>query len=282
MPELPEVEVLVRYWGPRLRGRTILECAVMRRRMVWGESVDAVATRLRGRFIREVWRRGKYILFEVGEPGGVRSCRFWLHLGMTGRLWWRRQRLPLLRHTSLVWRLDRGEMVLVDPRGFGRCGFDPEPLDRLGPEPLGGGFTVALLATALAGSRQALKQRLMDQRVVAGLGNIYASEALWEAGLSPARPAGSLTRAECVRLVRAIRKVLRRAIGFGSSMDLDWSGEGGDRLFYFGRASGDRSGPAEFFAVYDREGLPCGRCGAPVRRVVQGGRSTYYCGTCQT
>jgi formamidopyrimidine-DNA glycosylase len=281
MPELPEVEVLVRHLRARVEGRRICEARVLRPSLLESATVEEALARWVGRRIEVVRRRGKYIWLGLAVAGGDWVEGFWLHLGMTGRLWLQPQEAPLPLHTRAFWDLEDGRLVFSDPRALGRCGFGSEALERLGPEPLDRSFTAVRLHRQLGRSRQSLKVRLMDQTVVAGLGNIYVCESLWEAGLSPFRSAETLGRAECVRLAAAIRRVLRRAIRFGSGLELDWAGTGRDRLFYFGRATGDEGRRPERFAVYEREGRPCRRCGASVRRVRQAGRSTYYCPVCQ-
>ncbi|MCS7091472.1 MAG: bifunctional DNA-formamidopyrimidine glycosylase/DNA-(apurinic or apyrimidinic site) lyase [Verrucomicrobiota bacterium] len=282
MPELPEVEVLVQHLRPRLEGRVISQCELLRPRAMGKPGSPKAVERLQGLRVQRIHRRGKYILFTLSGKVGGKSEPFWLHLGMTGRLLLLPNGLPLPSHTVLRWSLEEEAMVFVDPRGFGRCGFGTQLLQQLGPEPLERGFGAATLARAFRSSRQSLKQRLLDQSVVAGLGNIYSAEALWQACLNPFRPAKDLTPAEHARLARAIRSVLRQAIRFGQSLNLDWSGRSHDRLFYFGQIPGAARQPVERFSVYDREGLPCRRCTTAIRRAVQGGRSTYYCPNCQT
>jgi formamidopyrimidine-DNA glycosylase len=182
--------------------------------------------------------------------------------------------------------LDLGEQrfVFEDPRCFGRFHLDLAPLAELGPEPLSDDFTVDAFSVALGCSSQAVKVKLLDQSLVAGIGNIYASEALFRAGISPLRGARSLRRDEIGCLRDRIREVLADAIRFGGSVPLDWSGEGkGDALFYYGaKETGPATGSAEErFAVYGREGEPCTRCAGKVVRCVQAARSTFHCPGCQ-
>lgn len=282
MPELPEVEVLVRCLRPSLVGARIRHCQVLRARAVRPETPEEVARRLEGKRVVRVERRAKYIVVDLSTDDSPAAGRVFLHLGMSGRVWVEVSGGPLPVHAALVWELDGGRrLVFSDPRGFGRCGLDESVLTRLGPEPLGRTFNGRWLRVRLGKSRQAVKLRLLDQAVVAGLGNIYASESLWMARISPFRSVRDLTAQECGRLASAIRRVLQRAIRLGSTVSLDWAGNGGDRLFYFGRAEGGAASVQERFAVYDREGKPCRRCGGAIQRVVQGGRSTYYCPGCQ-
>jgi len=165
---------------------------------------------------------------------------------------------------------------------FGKLTLDTTPLDRLGPEPLEKSFTAKILADRLRNSSQPIKVKLLDQTVVAGVGNIYASEALFRAGISPLVPARRLTLEQIRRLRNAIRKVLLEAIRFGSTVPLTY--DGGDQknnLFYFGSAPAASDFYEERLRVYDRKGRPCSNCGGAIQRVFQGGRSTFYCESCQ-
>ncbi|MEJ5238164.1 bifunctional DNA-formamidopyrimidine glycosylase/DNA-(apurinic or apyrimidinic site) lyase [Limisphaera sp. VF-2] len=282
MPELPEVEVLVRFLQPCLVGSWIRRCQVLRARAVRPAAPEEVARRLRGKRVARVGRRAKYIVMDLTTEDSKPAGRVLLHLGMSGRVWVEAAGGPLPLHAAMVWELDGDRrLVFSDPRGFGRCGLDESVLTRLGPEPLDRTFNGRQLRLRLGESRQAVKVRLLDQAVVAGLGNIYVSESLWVARISPFRSARDLTERECGRLASAIRRVLQRAIRLGSTVPLDWARGRGDRLFYFGRAEGSAVAVQERFAVYDREGQPCRRCGGAIRRAVQGGRSSYYCPHCQ-
>lgn len=283
MPELPEVEVLVRHLGPLLAGRRVREVTVFRPRVIRPHPAEEFGRRLRGARFAGLRRRGKYLVFTL-RRGGARGEQLLIgHLGMTGRLYLLSAAAPLPRHCAVLLDLGRRRLVFEDPRYFGRLTFTDGTLARLGPEPLESKFTPAGLAAALRRSRQAVKVKLLDQRVAAGLGNIYASEALFRACLSPRRPARSLRPAEVWRLHRAIRAVLREAIRFGSTVPLDWAGTaGGDGLFYYGRAAGAPDYYRERLAVYARAGQPCRRCGGEIRRLVQAGRSTFYCPRCQS
>jgi formamidopyrimidine-DNA glycosylase len=189
-------------------------------------------------------------------------------------------RLP--RHAAVVLDLGREKFVFEDTRYFGRLKLDTNALRRLGPEPLEAEFTVKQFAQALGRSRQPVKVKLLDQSLLAGVGNIYASEALFRAGLAPTRPARRLTGAQVKRLWRAVRAVLREAIACGSTVPLNFTGEGAsDGLFYFGRAPGAPDYYEERLRVYDRAGQPCPACGTAIRRRVQAARSTFYCPRCQ-
>lgn len=282
MPELPEVEVLARHLAPLLEGRRVQEVTVYRRKTIRPHGETDFARRLVGARFAGLQRRGKYLVFSLRPSRGGGARTLLGHLGMTGRLYLVPAEDTPPRHCAVALGLGRHRLIFEDPRGFGRLTFECGALERLGPEPLDGAFTPARLAAGLERSRQAVKVRLMDQAVVAGLGNIYASEVLFRARLSPRRRAAELRPAELRRLHQAIRAVLAGAIRWGSTVPLDWAGAAGrDRLFYYGRAAGAPGQVEERLAVYGRAGEPCRRCGAGVRRLVQAGRSTFYCPRCQ-
>lgn len=256
MPELPEVESAARRLDAAARGRRIERARVLHpaleRRM---PAADLRA--LEGRIIERVERRGKHQIITLDDGAALV-----VHFRMNGD--WEIGRVDELepRFTRAVLELGDGTRIaLVDSRALATLALHERgrALPALGPEPLDEGFTAAVLRAALATRRSAIKLALLDQRVVAGLGNIYAAEALWLARVSPRASARTLSAARAERLVRAIRQVLRRAPA--------------------GRYRDERRGPR--WRVYDREGEPCTRCGAPIRRIVQGGRSTYYCPRCQ-
>lgn len=282
MPELPEVEVLVRHLAPLLVGRRVREVTVRRRNSIRPHQETDFAHRLVGARFTGLQRRGKYLVFTLRAAGGGREWRLLGHLGMTGRMYLAPAAATLPRHCAVALGLGQHRLIFEDPRGFGRMTCECAALERLGPEPWDENLTPATLAAALRQSRQAIKVRLLDQAVVAGLGNLYASEVLFRARISPRRPAGQLKPTEVRRLHRAIRTVLAEAIRRGSTVPLDWSGTAGrDRLFYYGRAAGAPIHYVERLAVYGRAGKPCRRCGSRVRRLVQAGRSTFYCPQCQ-
>ena len=282
MPELPEVETVRRGLAPHLEGARLARVTQNRPDLRFPLPEDFVA-RLTGATVEALDRRAKYLLarLDTGET-------LVAHLGMTGRFLV--ETAPEGRfhhaagndpkHTHVVFETDRGARIAFnDARRFGF--MELVPTDRLnahpwfagmGPEPLGPGFTPRALAAALAGRRQNIKVTLLDQRVVAGLGNIYVSEALHLAGVSPERPAGEVTRKEIDKLVPAIRKTLEAAIEAGGSSLRDYrQADGG--LGYFQHS----------FRVYDREEHPCptSGCTGQVRRMTQGGRSTFFCPVCQ-
>jgi formamidopyrimidine-DNA glycosylase len=282
VPELPEVELLVRHLRPLLEGQTIGAVRVCRAKVVAPASPRGFAQALRGAQFCGLSRRGKYLLFELRKPGQAELLHLVGHLGMTGRMYVVPTSAHLPRHTAVVLDLGRGKFVFEDTRYFGRLGFDTSAVGRLGPEPLGREFTAVRFAEGLDRSRQPIKVKLLDQSLLAGVGNIYASEALFRAGLAPTLPAQKLTGVQIGRLWRAIRAVLREAIACGSTVPLNFAGEGAsDGLFYFGQATGAPDYYEERLWVYDRAGQPCRKCDALIRRRVQGARSTYYCPRCQ-
>jgi formamidopyrimidine-DNA glycosylase len=282
VPELPEVEVLVRHLAPLVRGRKVRDVKVERAKMVAPTSVRQFSRALLGARFNGLERRGKYLLFRLSRSGRAKPVIVAGHLGMTGRMYLATTKAPLPKHAPVVLGLGRERLVFEDTRYFGRLTLDLRRLERLGPEPLGPEFTSERLAAALARSSQPIKVKLLDQSVVAGVGNIYASEALFHAGIAPTLPARLLKQEQLERLWRAIRAVLRHAIACGSTVPLNYSGKRArDRLFYFGRAPGTPDYYDERLRVYDREGRPCPKCGTSIRRMVQGARSTFYCPRCQ-
>ena len=271
MPELPEVETIVRGLRPKLEGRVLVRveqrCPALRFPLPEG-----FARRLEGRRVERIDRRAKYILVHL-DGAEVLLC----HLGMSGRMVLTTANgRPFEKHDHVVFTTDAGDQLRFnDARRFGVMDLVAEPglfehrlLKDLGPEPLGNAFNGPVLAVALAGKRTPIKAALLDQRVVAGLGNIYASEALYAAGLSPRRLAYTVQGGRAERLVAGIRDVLNRAIAAGGSSLRDYVQADGE-LGYFQHQ----------WAVYDRAGEPCPDCdcGGGIRRLVQSNRSTFYC-----
>lgn len=272
MPELPEVEVIRRALAPRLRGRRIVAVTWGDKRLRAQSPPHEFQTRLVGRRIRGLRRRGKYLLLTV-EDGST----LLIHLGMTGRLLLgplpREKDLP---HVHLVLELDDGTRLLFhDVRRFGQMlvsppGETPEPLSRVGQEPFCRRVTPAWLKEQARHRRRPLKNFLLDGRILAGIGNIYAAEILFAAGLHPETPAGDLTLREWEAVLTAARRILKRAIAQGGTTVNDYLQPGGTTGLF-----------QVELAVYGREGEPCSRCGTPVHRIVQAGRSTFYCPRCQ-
>jgi formamidopyrimidine-DNA glycosylase len=269
MPELPEVETVRRGLGPQLTGRRVRAVVVRDSRLRGGVAAD-FAARLVGRRIETVGRRGKYLLATLDDG------RVWLvHLGMTGRLTLASAAAPPERHDHVIVELDDGRLVTYhDPRRFGRMavvdGAAAAAETGSGLEPLGPEFTAAALFVLTRRRRTSVKALLMDQRRVAGLGNIYVNEILFQAGIRPRRSAGRLTRVECARVVRATRQVLAAAIRAGGSSISDYR-DGLGRPGWFQLRH----------RVYDRAGTPCRRCSTLIRTHTIVGRSTFYCPTCQ-
>lgn len=279
---MPEVEVLVRYLGPRLRRKGVLGVRVGRPKALAPTSVQELRRALVGRRFAGLARRGKYLLFTLEGAGPRGPLAVLGHLGMTGRMYLQPKAAPMPRHATVVLDLGRENFVFEDPRGFGRLTLDTDAVEKLGPEALGAEFTAEYLAQALRRSSQPVKVKLLDQGLVAGIGNIYASEALFRAGISPRLAARRLKAQQVERLWAAIRKVLSDAIAWGSTVRLFYRGTSRrERLFYFGGAPGPGEFTTERLRVYDRAGRPCPRCGGAIRRAIQAGRSTYFCPACQ-
>jgi formamidopyrimidine-DNA glycosylase len=282
MPELPEVEVLVRHLAPLLNGRKVRAVRVNRAKVLAPTTARKFTRALLGAKFCGLSRRGKYLLFEFRQLKRAEPRTLVGHLGMTGRMYLLPARAGLPKHAAVVLGLGRDNFVFEDSRYFGRLTLDASALQRLGPEPLGPEFTLDRFAGALARSSQSIKVKLLDQSLAAGVGNIYASEALFRAGIAPARPARKLRQAQVQQLWQAIRDVLAEAIACGSTVPLNFIGPGKpDGLFYFGRAPGAPDYYEERLRVYDRAGRPCPQCGTPIKRRVQAGRSTFYCPRCQ-
>ena len=282
MPELPEVEVLVRHLRPLLVRKTVRTVQVRRARVVRPTTPAELKRRLKGATFQALERRGKYLLFTFRSRGSHQLFQLVGHLGMTGRMFVTPANAPLPKHTAVVLDLGRHRFVYEDQRYFGRFSLDSSAIANLGPEPLSAGFSATYLYRVLKQSRQSIKVKLLDQTVIAGLGNIYVSEALFRSRISPSKRAGRLNLGQVARLVTAIRKVLTEAIEFGSTIQLNYDGaDGKSGLFYFGRAENSPNTYEERLRVYNRDGQPCCRCRAPIRRIVQAARSTFFCPSCQ-
>jgi formamidopyrimidine-DNA glycosylase len=274
MPELPEVEHVVRALRRSILGRRILAVEIKLPRLLVRSSPTSFKRKLRGARIDAVNRRGKYILIELDTQQVLL-----VHLRMTGKFLCIGADQPLPPYPHLVFYLDDDRrLIFCDMRQFGRMRLLPTQklsalpqIEALAPEPLTDDFSLDYFLETLSRSRRSLKQLLLDQTRILGLGNIYASEALFLARISPLKPADSLSKKRALRLHEAIRDILQEAIDAGSTLRIDLTDGDGS---YFGTAE-------RFWRVYERAGEPCVNCGAPIRRVVQGGRSTYYCPRCQ-
>ena len=280
MPELPEVEVLRRRLAPRLAGRILQQVEIHRPGSIPRESTQTFTGYYIGRVFGPVARRAKVLLLGLESDCGVSDGFLQIHLGMTGRVAVvdRGQESPA--YPAVTFHLDQGRLVFSDARGLGRVDRVWTMPEGLGPEPLDPEFTSERLATALGNSSQPIKVRLMDPRCLAGIGNIYAAECLFESGIHPRRPTRDLSEAEIHRLHRAIRSVLSEAIdvGWAATRSRDPA-----KWTLFHRETGDLGshGKGSGFRVYDREGAPCPRCGRPIQRIRQASRSTYFCAGCQ-
>ena len=270
MPELPEVETTVRGLARYLDGERLSRVETRRADLRRPFPPDLVQV-LTGATVTSLGRRAKYGLVHTD-----RGQTMVFHLGMSGR--WRIEPDEIGKHDHLVLETGSGHtLALCDPRRFGSVDLVETdrleawpPFAAMGPEPLGDDLTAPYLKQALSGRSAAIKLMLLDQRIVAGLGNIYVCEALFRAGISPIKAAGKVSAAALERLVPEIRSVLREAIEAGGSTLRDYAQPDGE-LGYFSKR----------FDVYDREGQSCVRCGAPIKRIVQGGRSTWHCAKCQ-
>ncbi len=281
MPELPEVEVLARHLRPVLRGKIVRSVHVQRAKILRPTSERKLKRVLTGAKFKSLSRRGKYLLFEFRSKTSGKNFTLLGHLGMTGKMFVAEKSAPLPKHAAVVLELNRGNFVFEDTRYFGRMTLDLSSVEKLGPEPWDKKFTPEVFARELKRSRQPIKVKLLDQSLVAGVGNIYASEALFRAKISPKRAANKLTLAQVTALHRAICKVLAEAITGGSTVQLNFGGGKTDGLFNFGRAPGAENYYEERLHVYDRARKPCVDCGSPIKRIVQAARSTFFCGACQ-
>jgi formamidopyrimidine-DNA glycosylase len=282
MPELPEVETIANGVHRRVHGDTILSTWFSSHKQPFKTPPATLAEALAGRRIIRVHRVGKHIVVDLessrrpGNAAGKRGAasrqpqsQLIIHLGMTGRLLVADPRLPLQPHTHAVLRLASGrELRFVDPRRFGRLALASTPFSGPGSEPL----TISAddFAALFRGRRLSIKAALLNQKLLHGVGNIYADESLFRAGIRPTCLAGRLQRSRLDRLRTALQRVLKSAIRAGGSSVSDYV---------------DADGEAGFFQlhhrVYGREGLPCRACGTPIRRIVLAGRGTHFCPHCQ-
>ena len=273
MPELPEVETVRRRIAPLVEGATIASAEIVDPRLTRPVSPSLVADALVGERIAAVERRGKYLLWRLAS-----GRTLVVHLRMTGSLLhFPAGDLPADAYRRATLALDTGAAVgYRDVRRFGTWELlddghlRPYLASRLGPEPLAPSFTSARLARIVAGRQAPIKAVLLDQRRLAGIGNIYADEALWRARVHPLRPAGELAVDEVARLHRALRAVLRKGIE-----------RQGSTLRDYVTPDGDGGAMQHEFHVYGRVGEPCDRCGRPIERIVVAGRGTWFCPYCQ-
>ena len=284
MPELPEVEMLVRHLSPRLKGRIIREVEVfaLKKRVLRPFTSIPIDEAICGAEIMGLQRRGKFILFHLQAAASRKAIQITSHLGMTGRMYLAPQDSPNPKHAVIRLGLDEGAFIFEDARGFGRFSLDDSSLGTLGPEPLGEEFTIDTIFAALSRSSQPIKTKLLDQSLVAGIGNIYASESLYHARIWPLTPCNKLTRYEVTQLMKAIRFVLEKAIRIGENLNLQFEAGQGNGIFYYGSSEeGDAKKDVDRFEVYDREGQVCRRCAVKIVRTMQANRSTFHCPGCQ-
>jgi formamidopyrimidine-DNA glycosylase len=277
MPELPEVETTRRGIAPHAIGRRIAQLTVYDPRLRWPVPGD-LARKVRGRTIDAIERRSKYLLFRLGAVRGAGAHDTLIfHFGMTGSLRVYPKPPPRRPHDHVDLVLDDGTLIRYhDPRRFGAMllvpgtAADHPLLAHLGPEPFDTGFDEGYLWRALRTRTAAIKLALMDNRVVVGVGNIYANESLFRAGIRPTTPARKVSKAKIAKLVEAVRAVLAAAIDSGGSTLRDYVDAGG------------RPGQAQHgYFVYDRQAEPCKACGTPIRLRRLGARASYYCPSCQ-
>jgi formamidopyrimidine-DNA glycosylase len=270
VPELPEVETTRRGIEPHVVGRRIRRLQIHERRLRWPVDLAMVST-VAGAFIRRAGRRAKYLLIETDAGTLI------LHLGMSGSLRVMPTDAPRIAHDHVDIELDSGKTLRFnDPRRFGSLMFttaDPDLhplLEGLAPEPLEDAFDADYLWRITRRRSVAIKQLIMNAKLVVGVGNIYASEALFRARIRPRRQARSLKRDECAKLVRAIKATLAMAVKVGGTTLRDYVGADGNPGYFRQR-----------LYVYEREGQPCRVCRRPIRQITQGARSTYWCPHCQ-
>ena len=269
MPELPEVETVLRGLKPHLVGRRLSGVVVREGRLRWPVPAD-LENRVAARRILDLRRRGKYLLAQLDD--GWLIC----HLGMSGSLRLLPAETPARKHDHLDLLLDDGRALRYhDPRRFGALLWSDDPerhplIAALGVEPLSDAFDGPCLRGLCRGRSSAIKQVIMDAHRLVGVGNIYANEALFQAGIDPCVVAGKLSRPRCARLAAAIKDTLERAIAAGGSTLRDFVDSHGDAGWF-----------QQNYRVYGRAGLACANCGDTIRGVRQGGRATYFCPTCQ-
>jgi formamidopyrimidine-DNA glycosylase len=273
MPELPEVETVARGVDERVQGDRIAEVWFSRYPQPFKTSATSQVHGLKGRKILAVHRTGKHIICELGEAKKSIEAQWIVHLGMTGRLLVTTPEAPVAKHTHARLELASGkELRFVDPRRFGRLEWrdlkKAEPFAAAGAEPLT--IDADSFATLFRGRSLAIKAALLNQSLLTGVGNIYADESLFHAGIRPRRRAGRLTRAELEKLRMALKQVLEDSIRLGGSSVSDYVDAVGVRGFY-----------QLEHCVYQRAGEPCRRCQTPIERIIVAGRGTHFCPKCQ-
>jgi formamidopyrimidine-DNA glycosylase len=279
VPELPEVETIARGLAKRVSGDTIDTVWIGSRPQPLKSPALTIASALEGRRIVRVHRAGKHIVFDLEPASGAngrrkssrasRNAQWIVHLGMTGRMVVTEPIAEIAKHTHLIAKLASGsELRFIDPRMFGKLSVSPAGFDPGGVEPLEVGEEQFI--ALFRGRKTPIKSALLNQKLLRGVGNIYADEALFRAGIRPRRRAAAITRAQFLKLHKAVQEVLREAIALGGSSISDYVGADGEEGFFQLQ-----------HRVYGREGEPCLVCRTAIKRVVLGGRSSHYCPKCQ-
>ncbi len=278
MPELPEVETIVRGLAQRVTGDRIESVWTSGKPQTFKSPPAEIAATLEGAAIAAVHRMGKHIIFDLAQDGAVSAgkkpparitAQWVVHLGMTGSLVVTRPDAEVPKHTHVTAQLGSGrELRFIDPRRFGRTWVVHEAFTTPGTEPLDIGFE--LFAGLFRGRKTPIKSALLNQKLLRGIGNIYADESLFRAGIRPRRRAASLTREELKRLYKSVQKVLTEAIAAGGTSISDYVDSAGESGLFQMK-----------LRAYGRTGEPCLRCGTPIKRIVVAGRGTHYCPKCQ-
>jgi len=268
VPELPEVETIVRGLDRRVAGDIVESVWIGSRRQPLKSPASVIAATLAGKRIARVHRVGKHIVFDLHSPN-AETAQWIVHLGMTGRMVVSEPAVEIAKHTHLIAALRSGrELRFIDPRMFGKIGVHAGGFDPGGAEPLE--VSEERFIALFRGRKTPIKSALLNQKLLRGVGNIYADESLFRAGIRPRRRAASIAREQLGKLHRAVREVLREAIALGGSSISDYVDADGEEGFFQLQ-----------HRVYGREGEPCLVCGTAVRRVVLAGRSSHYCPKCQ-
>ncbi|HYH00248.1 MAG TPA: bifunctional DNA-formamidopyrimidine glycosylase/DNA-(apurinic or apyrimidinic site) lyase [Terriglobales bacterium] len=270
MPELPEVETVVRSLAKRVTGEVVESAWFSGKAPTFKSEPAEIALVLEGSKVEHVHRQGKHIVFDLQKDGRLQA-QWIVHLGMTGRMLVTSPDCELEKHTHIIAKFSSGrELRFIDPRRFGRTWVvsGKSVFDAGGKEPLDVGLE--LFAGLFHARKTAIKAALLNQRLLRGIGNIYADEALFRAGVRPRRRASSLTRPELKRLYESVQQVLNEAIAAGGSSISDYVDADGERGFFQVQ-----------HRVYGREGKPCLTCHSPIKRIIVAGRGTHYCPECQ-
>jgi len=270
MPELPEVETIVRELRREITGKRINHCLVPRASYLRGQEAGFFIDAVTGKSIKSIYRRGKYMIWRFDEGGGVLS-----HLGMTGKYAKIKPEEDSPKHMAARFGFDGFDLILDDARRFGRLLYfieesEVKPLQAMGMEPFSEAFKAEYILKQFQSRKRAVKELLLDQSLIAGLGNIYASEILFRAGIHPMKAGNAVTMQDANRLIFHTRKVLEAAITHNGTTISDYQ-----------QVDGKPGNFQDLLLVYGREGDACPKCGSLIKRLVSGGRSSYYCEKCQ-